>query len=124
MYAHPEATPAALREATLAIAREIWNRHYAPVLGGRDTPLLAVYSHMVSAFLYLPDYPLGHLIAAQIEEHLRGAKSLGAEFERMARYGSVTPDLWMKNATGAPVGTVALLGAAERALADLEPATN
>ena len=124
MYAHPEATPAELREATLAIAREIWNRHYAPVLGGRDTPLLAVYSHMVSAFLYLPDYPLGHLIAAQIEEHLRGAKSLGAEFERMARYGSVTPDLWMKNATGAPVGTVALLGAAERALADLEPATN
>ncbi|OFX24991.1 MAG: hypothetical protein A2V77_24150 [Anaeromyxobacter sp. RBG_16_69_14] len=116
MYAHPQASPAELREATLRIAREIWNRYYAPVLGVRDTPLLAIYSHMVSSFLYLPDYPLGHLIAAQIEEHLRGAKSLGAEFERMASYGAVTPDLWMKNATGAPVGTAALLGAAERAL--------
>jgi hypothetical protein len=116
MYAHPQASPAELREATLRIAREIWNRYYAPVLGVRDAPLLAVYSHMVSSFLYLPDYPLGHLIAAQIEEHLRGAKSLGAEFERMASFGSVTPDLWMKHATGAPVGTAALLGAAEGAL--------
>jgi hypothetical protein len=116
MYAHPEATPAELRDATLQIARELWNRYYAPVLGGRDTPLLAIYSHMISDFLYLPDYPLGHLIAAQIEEHLRGAKSLGAEFERMARYGSVTPDLWMKHATGKPIGTAALLGAAARAL--------
>jgi len=120
MYAHPEASPAELREATLRVAREIWNRYYAPVLGVRDTPLLAVYSHMVSAFLYLPDYPLGHLIAAQIEEHLRGTTSLGGEFERMASYGSVTPDLWMKNATGAPVGAKALLGAAERALAEAE----
>ncbi len=117
MYAHPEATPAELREATLAIAREVWNQHYAPIFGVRDAPLLAVYSHMVSSFLYLPDYPLGHLIAAQIEEHLRGAKSLGPEFERMARCGSVTPDLWMKHATGQPVGTAALLRAAERALA-------
>ena len=120
MYAHPEASPAELREATLRIAREIWDRYYAPVLDVRETPLLAIYSHMVSAFLYLPDYPLGHLIAAQIEERLHGAKSLGVEFERMASYGSVTPDLWMKNATGAPVGTAALLGAAEHALAETD----
>ena len=119
MYAHPEATPAELRDATLAIARDVWNRWYAPVLGVRDAPLLAVYSHMVSSFLYLPDYPIGHLIAAQIEEHVRGAKSLGAEFERMASYGAVTPDLWMKRATGAPVGAAALLAAADRALAEM-----
>src|SRR6266702_802681 len=116
MYAHPQATPAELREAKLGLAKALWTRWYAPVLGSRDAPLLAVYSHMISSFLYLPDYPVGHLIASQLEEHLRGAKSLGTEFERMARYGSVTPDLWMKNATGAPVGTQALLGAAERAL--------
>ena len=37
----------------------------------------AIYSHMISSFLYLPDYPLGHLIAFQIEEHLarRGERS-------------------------------------------------
>ncbi|HEV7516475.1 MAG TPA: hypothetical protein VGR07_09265, partial [Thermoanaerobaculia bacterium] len=33
LYAHPEATPAELRQATLAIAREVWNRHFAPVFG-------------------------------------------------------------------------------------------
>jgi hypothetical protein len=35
----------------------------------------------------------------------------------MARLGSVTPDLWMMNATGAPVGADPLLRATERALA-------
>jgi hypothetical protein len=116
MYAHPDASPAKLRDATLSIAREVWNRYYAPVLGARDVPLLAIYSHMVSSFLYLPDYPLGHMIAAQIEEHLATAKGLGAEFERMARFGAVTPDLWMKNATGEGVSPRALLAAAKRAL--------
>lgn len=116
MYAHPQATPAELREATLGLARELWNRWYAPVFGVRDVTLLAVYSHMISSFLYLPDYPLGHLIAAQIEEHLASTRALGPEFERMARFGSVTPDLWMEHATGKPVGAAALLGAAARAL--------
>ena len=34
----------------------------------------------------------------------------------MAKFGNVTPDLWMKNATGAPVGPHALLAATEKAL--------
>ena len=55
---------------------------------------------MIDAFLYLPDYPIGHLIAFQIEEQMKKAGSIGAEFERMARIGAVTPDLWMENATG------------------------
>jgi hypothetical protein len=38
------------------------------------------------------------------------------EFERMATFGSLAPDLWMKNATGAPVGPAALLAATRRAL--------
>ncbi|HJZ83841.1 MAG TPA: hypothetical protein VKN99_01670 [Polyangia bacterium] len=120
MYEHPDATPTALREATVAIAREIWNRYYAPVLGTRDAMLLAIYSHMISAFLYLPDYPLGHLIAAQIEEHVAKAGRLGPEFERMATFGSVVPDLWMKHATGSPVDAGPLLRAAQAALDALE----
>jgi hypothetical protein len=56
------------------------------------------------------------MIAFQIEEQMERAKSIGPEFERMASYGSVTPDLWMKHATGAPVGPEALLKAAEAAL--------
>ena len=82
----------------------------------RDETLLGVYAHMVDSFLYLPDYPIGHMIAFQIEEQMKKAGAIGSEFERMARMGSVTPDLWMKNATGAPVGPEALLAATERAL--------
>ncbi len=72
---------------------------------------------MIDAFLYLPDYPIGHLIAFQIEEQIEKAGNLGEEFERMAKAGSIAPDLWMKKATGAPVGAQALLAATEKALA-------
>ena len=119
MYDHPKATPAELREATGSIAREVWNKYYAPYLGGQDSVLLGIYSHMLSSPLYLFNYPLGHLIAFQIEEHINkvGAAKLGAEFERIARHGTVLPDLWMEHATGAPIGTAPLLRATEAALA-------
>ena len=116
MYDHPNATPAQLRDAVVQIAKENWNKFYEPVLGGKDTPLLGIYSHMVSYPLYLPDYPLGHLIAFQIEEQVKKAGVLGHEFERMAKYGSVTPDVWMTNATGSPVSAAPLLRATEKAL--------
>jgi len=121
MYDHPAATPAQLKEATLQIAKDTWNRYYAPVFGKRDVALLAVYSHMIDSLLYLPDYPIGHLIAFQIEEQMEKAGNLGSEFERMAKAGNIAPDLWMKKATGAPVGPAALLTAADKALGDLEP---
>ena len=116
MYAHPEAKPAELRRAVVRIAQETWNKYYAPIFGTRDALLLGIYSHMIDAFLYLPDYPVGHLIAAQIEEHMRSHGPLGAEFERMASFGSVTPDLWMKHATGEPVSPQPLLRLAAAAL--------
>ncbi len=119
MYDHPRATPAQLREATLRIARDTWNRWYAPVFGVRDVPLLAVYSHLVSNLLYLPDYPIGHLIAAQLEEHLERlppGRRLGEEVERIAVQGALAPDLWMKGATGDPVSAQPLIRAAARAL--------
>ena len=119
LYDHPDATAADLREATVRIARDTWDRYYAPVLGGRDTPLLGIYSHMISYPLYLADYPIGHLIAFQIEEHLRKSGSLGPEFERMASQGAVLPDVWMKQATGAPISAEPLLRATEAALAGL-----
>jgi hypothetical protein len=116
MYEHPDATPTQLREATVAIAREYWDRYYAPVLGGQGTALLGIYSHMIAYPMYLPDYPLGHLIAFQIEEHMKKKGQLGVEFERMARYGAVTPDQWMVNATGSPISAEPLLRATEAAL--------
>jgi hypothetical protein len=122
MYQHPQATPAELREATLRLARDTWNRWYAPVLGVRDSPLLAVYSHMIERALYLPDYPIGHLISAQVEAHLAAVPPdrMGAEIERMTRVGRVAPDLWMRNATGAEVTAGPLLRAAAAAFPDRE----
>ncbi len=119
MYDHPRATPAELREATVQIARDTWNQYYAPVFKRRDVLLLGVYSHMIDYFLYLPDYPIGHLIAFQIEEQMKKKGRIGPEFERMASFGSVAPDLWMVHATGKPVGPEALLAATEQALGEI-----
>jgi hypothetical protein len=119
MYAHADATPAQLREATLGLAREVWNEYYAPVFGRRDVVLLGIYSHMINSMLYLPDYPVGAMIARQVEQQIARSGDLGGEFERMTRQGRLTPDLWMKRATGAAVGPAALLEAAERALAQV-----
>jgi hypothetical protein len=116
MYAHPEATPAELKEATLDIARNLWNTYYAPIFKQRDCILPGVYSHMINCVLYVPDYPVGHLMAFQIEEQMKKAGKIGPEFERITIMGNVTPDLWMKHATGAPVGAEAMLKATQRAL--------
>lgn len=118
MYNHPEATPAELREATLRIAREVWNRHLAPVFRVSDVELLAVYSHMIDAGLYLPDYPLGFIIQSQIENYLKD-KNLGVEMERMCRLGGLTPDEWMRQAVGEPISATPLIQGAERALRQL-----
>jgi hypothetical protein len=118
MYDHPDATPAQLKEATLSICRDIWNKYYAPVFKKKDVVFtLGIYSHMIASLLYLPDYPIGHLIAFQIERQVEKAGNLGSEFERMAKVGNVAPDIWMKKATGSPVGAEALLAETEKALA-------
>ncbi len=118
MYDHPDSTPAQLKEATLSICRDVWNKYYAPVFKKKDVVYtLGIYSHMIDALLYLPDYPIGHLIAFQIERQVEKAGNLGSEFERMAKVGNVAPDIWMKKATGSPVGAEALLAETEKALA-------
>jgi hypothetical protein len=125
LYEHPDATPAALREAVLGIAREVWNRFFAPRLGHPGSEILAIYSHMIVYSLYLPDYALGHIVAFQLGEKLRRPRephaarpgALGAEIERIARQGRLTPEAWMRGAVGGPVSAGALLSAARRALA-------
>ncbi|HEY6321313.1 MAG TPA: hypothetical protein VJA16_07130 [Thermoanaerobaculia bacterium] len=127
LYAHPDATPAALREAVLAIAREAWDRFFAPRLGHPGCEVLAIYSHMIAYSLYLPDYALGHIVAFQLTARLRqveqeaGARpgAVGAELERIARQGRLTPEAWMRGAVGRPVSADALLAAARQALASV-----
>jgi hypothetical protein len=118
MYAHPNANAADLKAATLQICKDVWNTYYAPIFKKKDVVYtVGIYSHMIHSFLYLPDYPIGHLIAFQIEQQVQKAGNLGKEFERMAKAGNIAPDIWMTQATGSPVGAKALLAATEKALA-------
>ncbi len=116
MYEHPQATPAELKQAVIRIARDVWNEYFAPIIGVRDSSILAVYSHMIVYGLYLPDYSLGHLIMFQIEQYLKD-KNLGEEMERMCKLGRLTPDAWMRAAVGGAVSAQPLIDAAGAALA-------
>lgn len=115
LYDHPQATPAQLKEAVIAIAKEVWNRYYAPVFGVRDQVILAIYSHMINYTLYLPHYALGNIIQFQLEDYLKD-KVLGPEMERMCAAGNITPQEWMKNAVGTEISVKPLLKAVDRAL--------
>ena len=115
LYANPEATAEQLKEATIAIANDVWNKYYADVFDVKNVPILAIYSHMINAPLYLPDYPLGHVIAFQIGKYLEG-KNLGEEMERMCAAGNIIPQAWMKNAVGSGISTKPMLDAADEAL--------
>jgi hypothetical protein len=119
LYDHPGAKAAELRQAVIEIAKDVWNRYYAPVIGVRDSVLLAVYSHMIDTDLYLVNYPLGHIIAFQIEEYFRKAP-LAAEMERMCRQGCLTPEAWMRGAVGDSVSAAPLLKAASAAIEKLK----
>jgi hypothetical protein len=115
LYAHPRATPAETREAVLGASRDVWNRWFAPHYGVRDVDLLAIYSHIVNAAMYLPDYAIGHIVAFQLAERLRNVP-FGEEVERVARLGRLTPDAWMRSAVDGPVSAEPLLAAARAAL--------
>ncbi|MDR1680733.1 MAG: hypothetical protein LBS12_02995 [Prevotellaceae bacterium] len=110
MYANPHATPAQLKENVLRIARELWNACYAPILGERDSPILAIYSHMIDNPLYLANYPMGHLIEFQLEEYLRD-RHFADEITRIYRLGRLAPQLWMQRATGREVSIEPMLKA-------------
>jgi hypothetical protein len=122
LYDHPQASPADFRETVVALAADVWNRYFASLLGARNQTLLAIYSHMIDGAMYTPDYPLGHLIAFQIEEHFhRPDIELGAEFERICQLGRLTPDAWLRQAVGAPLSATPLLEATAEAVRALSP---
>ena len=117
IYEHPKATAKELCEATQAIAKEVWNAYYEPVLGEHDCILLAVYSHMVNAPMYLPNYPLGHIVQYQLEEHLaqcKTQKDFAYEYMRIYRLGRLTPKEWLIQAVGEAPTIEPILRAVDR----------
>ncbi len=116
MYAHPECSPRDLREAVLQASRAVWNQYFSTAFGVRDALVLGTYSHMISSGLYLPDYPIGHIISYQIETAF-ARKAPGQLMGAMCRLGRLTPGQWMREATGSELSVVPLL---EGALAELD----
>lgn len=115
MYDNPNATPSQLKNAVKTIAKEIWNKYYADIFDIRDQTILAIYSHMIDNALYLPNYPIGHVIQFQIEDYIEG-KNIGNEMMRMCSSGNILPQLWMKNAVGTEISVKPMLKAVDNVL--------
>ncbi|MEI7595719.1 MAG: hypothetical protein WCK02_08240 [Bacteroidota bacterium] len=115
LYENPTANADQLKEAVIKISKEVWNQYYAPVFGTKDEPILAIYSHMIDAPLYLSAYPIGHLIDFQIEQQITG-KSFSDEVIRMYTVGRLTPQSWMKKAVGKEISIEPIQSAAKKAL--------
>ena len=112
LYEHPDATAAQLKEKIISIAQDVWNKYYAQHLGEEDSPILAIYSHMIDAPLYLANYPYGHIIHFQLEQQLK-CESVAGAIQRIYPVGRLTPQLWMRHAVGSEVSPQPLLDAAE-----------
>ncbi|MFH1296778.1 MAG: hypothetical protein ABIJ04_05830 [Bacteroidota bacterium] len=115
LYEHPDATPAQLKETVIAKAKEVWNKHFAEAFGITDSPILAIYSHMIDNPLYLSNYPVGHLIDFQLNGSLKG-KNFADEVLRIYTLGDIIPQFWMKQAVGSEISIRPLLEATEEAL--------
>jgi hypothetical protein len=121
MYKNPDTDANSLKHAVMRIAREVWNQYYAPVFGIPDQTVLAIYSHMIDAPLYLSAYPIGHIIDFQIGNYLEN-KNLGDEVCRMYAMGRLTPKLWMERAVGSQINTADLLKSTQNAVNNVNEA--
>lgn len=115
MYAHPDATADELKEAVVSLSKEVWNKYYAPVFGCKDETVLAIYSHMIGYPLYLSAYAFGQIIEFQLDNHLQG-KDFAGEVSRIFRQGRLTPNVWIKQATGNDLSVDPMLQAVREVL--------
>ena len=115
LYENPDATAETLKANIIKNAKDVWNQYYAPNLGEKDSPILAIYSHMIEYPLYLSNYPYGHIVEFQLEKHF-GNTLPGKEIQRIYPIGRVCPDFWMMHAVGEPVSVNPMLEATRAAV--------
>lgn len=119
IYDNPDATVEELKAAVIATANDVWNEYFAAVYGVEDVPILSIYNHFINGSLYLHSYPLGNIILMQLEEYFMG-KDFAEEMVRMCSIGKLTPELWMKEATGEPLDSEPMLRAVREAINNYE----
>ena len=122
LYAHPNSDVEALKKAVIKLAKEIWNTYFSPIYGVKDSPILAIYSHILYCGMYIPDYAIGHIIANQINAFLED-KNLAVEMERMCRLGDLAPQIWMQQALGSPISPAPMIRRAEETIAKIKNTT-
>jgi len=115
MYANPNATALQLQDAVVSLSKDIWNTYYAPVFGVKDEMILGVYSHMIGYPLYLSAYAFGQIIEFQLENYFKG-KDFASEVDRIFALGRLTPNVWIKEATGNALSAEPLLEATRKVL--------
>jgi hypothetical protein len=115
LYKNPDATSEQLKQQVIKIATEVWNKYYADVFGIKDQIILAIYSHMIDAPLYLSNYPIGHVIDFQIDKQVEN-KKFGEEILRIYKTGRIIPQLWMKEAVGNELSVTPMLESVDQAL--------
>lgn len=115
MYKNVDADPKELKDAVVKIAIDVWNEYYYPVFGVKDSPILAIYSHMITSPLYLANYPAGHLIEFQVEQYVKD-KNFADEFSRILLQGKIIPQAWMKAAVNSEISGKPTLEAVRKAL--------
>jgi hypothetical protein len=108
MYKHQDAKPEEINIAIRSLAKAIWNKYFAPVMGMRNEYILAIYSHIINYALYLPNYPIGHIVAFQVLDYC-GRRNWPEEMERMCKIGCVSPNMWAKEAVGEPLSLVSMI---------------
>jgi len=123
LYHNPDATATQLKNAVIDIAKSVWNEFYEPVFNKKDQTILAIYSHMIDAPLYLSMYPIGHLIDFQINNYMKN-KNIGTEVERIYQIGRKTPAIWMQEAIGEKLSVNSLLSATSDALKQINTDTS
>ena len=115
LYENPDCNIQQFRDAVEQIAKNVWNKYYAPVFGVENSTILAIYSHLISAPMYLANYPVGHLIEFQIEKYCED-KNFANEITRMLESGRVIPQKWMKDAVSSEISGQPTLKAVSNAL--------
>jgi len=115
LYKNPNASAEQLKNEVIDVSKQVWNQYYAPVFGMKDEIILGIYSHMIDYPLYLPAYPIGHIVEFQIENYVKG-KNIATEMERMLSQGKIVPQIWMKNAVGTTLSVKPILESVKVAL--------
>jgi hypothetical protein len=70
---------------------------------------------MIDTPLYLSAYAFGQIIEYQLDQYLEG-KDFATEVERIFSQGRLTPNVWMKQATGSPLTVEPMLEAVRKVI--------